>query len=220
MSDMFAMAKISNTAERYEDMCHYMRTYVQELVNDGIHLTDEERTFLDIAYKRVSGSLRTVLEMLSDASGFDEHKKEAQMKLSLVCHEILEILEKTLIPAAEKDNNMDLLVCYRTMAGDYHRYLIEITPGSVEQSGKYYAIAYLDAQRLSHTSVARLGVANNYSVYCYEVLKDTKRACHISQTASDGASAELNTFKGPEYEECLRIVRVLVENRKLWSSKT
>jgi hypothetical protein len=227
MSVLFTMAKFYRDAERYEDTCHYMRLYVQELVADGKHLNTEERTQLDAAYKCVSASLRKVIKMLkgtfkehpNDTYGLalDEYKLEAQKKLTLVCNEILELLENTLIPGAEKENNMEMLICYRTMAGDYHRYLAEITDGSAQQAGIYYKLAHEDAQKLSPTSVVRLGVANNYSVYCYEVLDDPQRACDISLTASSDASVELDTLAEKDKEACQCIIQVLIANCEHWS---
>jgi 14-3-3 protein epsilon len=230
MSVLYVMAKTACDAERYEDACHYMSLYIHELATKNQSLNTEERSIFDVAYKRVSASLRVVINTLNGIlkdpvysnvkSTFMAHKKEAQRRLSLVCNEILAILEETLIPAAETQNSLHPLICYRTMAGDYHRYLSGLIDESVQKAGVHYAQAYADAQGLTPTSVVRLGVANNYAVYCYEVLNDKEKACCLSKKASAEAAAEVHTLTDTDYTDCMVHMQILFANFKHWSTDT
>jgi 14-3-3 protein epsilon len=228
MSVLWVMAQTAWGAERYEDTCHHVNLYAQELVRDKKSLTVEEKNILDGAYKRVSATLRETIKTLSELikqstnevfkSALQGYKKEAEAKLSLVCNEMLNLLETFLIPAAQRTSSYETLICYRTMAGDYHRYLAKHVSESVHKAGAYYEQAYVAAQEhLSVTSGVRLGVANNYSVFCYEVLNDKERACSLSQIALDGGAAEIDTLDSSEYNECMCTLQVLMTNCKLWS---
>jgi 14-3-3 protein epsilon len=230
MSVLFVMAQTASGAERYEDACHYMHLYTQELEENKQFLKTEEGNLLNFVYRRASGSLRNVIKTLNQIlkdptndifkSALKKHKKEAHTKLTLVCNEILKILEETIIPAFEKQSNVDALIHYRTMAGDYHRYLSETVDGSIPKAGEYYALAYTDAQYINPASVVRLGVANNYAVYCYEVLNDKEKACSLSKTAADAAAANVDTLTGTDYKVCMSIIQFLIANFKKWSTET
>jgi 14-3-3 protein epsilon len=215
MSVLFTMAQVAKYTKRYEDMCHYMRLYVQELAADRTNLNAEERIHLDFAYKRVSTSLRNVITMLNGRlkdhpkdtyeSTFYKHKQEAQKKLTLVCNEILEILEKILIPGAANENNMNTLICYRTMAGDYHRYLAEGTDVSVQKSVEYYTLAYQDSQKLLTASI-------RYSVYLNNITGSPEKAFHTAKTAFDSAVTELYNLAEDEYKANIPIMKVIRHN--------
>jgi 14-3-3 protein epsilon len=230
MSVLFIMAQTASAAERYEDTCHYMRLYIQEQVeNNKLYLTRNERDILDLAYKRITSSLRIVIQRLDGIlkdptydnlkSAIQEHKKEAQMKLSFVCNEICSLLEQTLIPGAEKHRNTHMLIVYTTMAGDYHRYISGLADESIQQAGKYYAQAYAYSQHTSPTSTVRLGVANNYSIYYYDVLNNKEKACSIAKAAAKAAAAKVNTLTEKEYNECMCVLEVLTANFEHWSAE-
>jgi hypothetical protein len=103
------------------------------------------------------------------------------------------------------------------MAGDYHRYLSDMVDESIQKAGKYYAQAYADAEKLSPTSFARLGIANNYAVFCHEVLHDKGKARLISKTACIDAAEQVDTLIGTDYNECKCIIQVLAANFDRWS---
>jgi len=52
-AEYVSRAKLSEQAERYDDMAEFMRLVTES----GIELTNEERNLLSVAYKNVVGSL-------------------------------------------------------------------------------------------------------------------------------------------------------------------
>ncbi len=78
---------------------------------------------------------------------------------------------------------------------DYYRYLAEfVTDKAYEQKAADY---YKQAQEISTkvlepTHPIRLGLALNYSVCFYEILKDKKAACELAKSAFDQAISGLD----------------------------
>jgi len=56
--DLVFMARTAETAERYEDMCKFMRELVKWTDSKKADLTVEERNLLSVAYKNVIGARR------------------------------------------------------------------------------------------------------------------------------------------------------------------
>ena len=90
----------------------YMKK-VAELVDSG--LSQEERNLLSVAYKNVIGSRRAAWRILSSLENkedaktekYKEHvidyRKKVEKELNDICNEILELLDKFLIPNSGDD---------------------------------------------------------------------------------------------------------------------
>lgn len=100
-----------------------------------LELTVEERNLLSVAYKNVVGSRRaswrivTSIEQKEESKGNESHVKliktyrqKIEVELADICLDVLAVLEKHLIPAA---NSQESKVFYYKMRGDYYRYLAE-----------------------------------------------------------------------------------------------
>jgi len=64
------LVRVAETAERYEDMCKFVKALVQNKTAKGQDLDVEERNLLSVAYKNVVGSKRASWRTLS--GGFDD----------------------------------------------------------------------------------------------------------------------------------------------------
>jgi hypothetical protein len=71
--DLVFMARTAETAERYEDMCKFMRELVKWTDTKKVDLTVEERNLLSVAYKNVIGARRASWRTLN----VDERKDDA-----------------------------------------------------------------------------------------------------------------------------------------------
>ena len=97
------------------------------------------------------------------------------------------LLDKHLIPAAERSGNTESNVFYLKMKGDYYRYLAEVaTDEQLEDYKKKASQSYKDAQEASEkdmptTHPIRLGLALNFSVFYYEILNDPEKACTLAK---------------------------------------
>jgi len=224
------MAKLSEQAERYDEMVQFMKG-VAKL---GVELTVEERNLLSVAYKNVIGARRASWRIVSSIEQKEENKGNAshvdriktyrtkiETELGEVCSDILAVLDEHLIPAAQAGESK---VFYFKMKGDYHRYLAEFASGEKRTNAANLAHdAYKHATEIAQKELApthpiRLGLALNFSVFYYEIMNSPDRACHLAKQAFDDAIAELDTLSEESYKDSTLIMQLLRDNLTLWTS--
>lgn len=229
-ADFVYMAKLHEQSERYEEMVQSMKN-VAKL---DVELTVEERNLLSVAYKNVIGSRRaswriiTSIEQKEEAKGNAHHleliknyRTAIETELANICTDILNILDKHLIPASTSG---DSKVFYYKMKGDYHRYLAEFASGQPRKDAAenslvaYRAASDIAVTELPPTNPIRLGLALNFSVFYYEILNSPERACHLAKQAFDDAIAELDTLSEESYKDSTLIMQLLRDNLTLWTS--
>jgi len=166
-----------------------------------------------------------------------KYRQNLEDEITSICEDVLDVLDKHLIPSATSGES---IVFYAKMqvpslfhktflmkvsrVGDYHRYLSEFgvddrRKGSVEKS----LAAYKDAlnvavAELPPTSPLRLGLALNFSVFCYEILESHDRAVNVAQQAFDDALARIDDLPEDEYKDSTLIMELLRDNINLWTS--
>ncbi|GAA6004113.1 uncharacterized protein JCM10292_005889 [Rhodotorula paludigena] len=224
------MAKLSEQAERYDEMV----TQMKSIASLNSELSIEERNLLSVAYKNVIGARRASWRIVSSIEGKEEakgnttqvtaikaYREKIEKELANICEDILEVLEKHLIPSAESGESK---VFYHKMKGDYHRYLAEFAQGDVRNKNAdasleaYKAASQIAAQELAPTHPIRLGLALNFSVFYYEILNSPDKACSLAKTAFDDAIAELDTLSEESYKDSTLIMQLLRDNLTLWTS--
>jgi len=139
--------------------------------------------------------------------------------LSVICKDVLSLLTDILLSNNTEEN--ESRVFYLKMAGDYYRYLAEfVTDQSYDhKAAEFYEKALLLAQKkLNPTHPIRLGLALNYSVCFYEVLKDKQKACDLAKTAFDQAISKLDKLDEASYKDSTLIMQLLRDNLTLWTS--
>ena len=223
-------AKISEQAERYEDMVAAMK----KVTSFNEDLSTEERNLLSVAYKNVVGSRRSasrVISSLVEKATSDNDKdlklnylKKIEEELSTLCNEVLTLLDDALIPNAKQNENHESVVFYLKMKGDYFRYLVEAAQ-NVEENRANSKKAYEDAtavsaNELSSTHPIRLGLALNFSVFYYEIDDNSQEACKLAKGAFDAAIAELDQVKEDMYKDSTLIMQLLRDNLTLWQGNT
>ncbi|GJS79826.1 14-3-3-like protein GF14 iota [Tanacetum coccineum] len=239
------MAKLAEQAERYEEMVESMKG-VAKL---DVELTVEERNLLSVGYKNVIGARRASWRIMSSIEQKEESKgnegnvnlikdyrKKVEDELAKICSDILEIIDKHLIPSS---GSGEATVFYYKMKGDYFRYLAEFKTDqerkdAAEQSLKgyeacythlmnkfgylYFAAAAAANTELPSTHPIRLGLALNFSVFYYEIMNSPERACHLAKQAFDEAIAELDSLSEESYKDSTLIMQLLRDNLTLWTS--
>jgi len=197
-------------------------------------LTVEERNLLSVAYKNVIGARRaswrivSSIEQKEESKGSEAHvamiktyRSKIEQELAKICQDILDVLEKHLIPVAELGESK---VFYHKMKGDYHRYLAEFATGETRVTASDKSLeAYKNASEVATTELPpthpiRLGLALNFSVFYYEILNSPDRACHLAKQAFDDAIAELDTLSEESYKDSTLIMQLLRDNLTLWTS--
>lgn len=223
-------AKLAEQAERYDEMVESMK----KVANEDVELTVEERNLLSVAYKNVIGARRASWRIISSIEQKEEskggedkvskikiYKETIEKELKDICGDILEVLDKHLIPASSSGESK---VFYYKMKGDYHRYLAEFaTANDRKEAAENSLVAYKAASDIAMTELPpthpiRLGLALNFSVFYYEILNSPDRACRLAKAAFDDAIAELDTLSEESYKDSTLIMQLLRDNLTLWTS--
>jgi len=224
------MAKLAEQAERYDEMVDAMK----KVASLDVELTVEERNLLSVAYKNVIGARRASWRIISSIEQKEENKgnethvarikeyrNKVEKELNDICGDILQVLDKHLIPAATTGESK---VFYYKMKGDYYRYLAEFATGDPRKEAAENSLtAYKAASDTANTDLPpthpiRLGLALNFSVFYYEILNSPDRACHLAKQAFDDAIAELDTLSEDSYKDSTLIMQLLRDNLTLWTS--
>lgn len=148
-------------------------------------------------------------------------RKRIEEELDQVCSEVLNLLQKFLIPHATSDESK---VFYLKMSGDYYRYRAEYTEEGQKESvqGKaeenYEDAMKIAVEKMPPTHPNRLGLALNFSVFYYEILNAPDKACHLAKQAFDDAIAELDSLDSDSYKDSTLIMQLLRDNLTLWTS--
>lgn len=221
------LARVAEQAERYDDMCKFMKA----LVDAKQDLSVEERNLLSVAYKNVVGSRRASWRTLnvddqSDTELIKTYKKIVEGELDKISGEILSLLTDKLIPAVQGKAD-ESEVFYQKMAADYYRYLSEFKEGQGDEPAeegvkatKHYEAAYnIAKEKLAETHPTRLGLALNYSVCYYEILKEPEKACSLAKEAFDAAIQKLDSLTDESYKDSTLIMQLLRDNLTLWTSE-
>lgn len=228
--ELVYMAKLTEQAERYGDMVNFMK----KVALMDIELTVEERNLLSVAYKNYIGAPRASFRVINSIEQKEESKgnernvklvqqyrKKMEVELSNICKDILDVLEKHLIPHAATGESK---VFYLKMKGDYHRYHAEFANGSERKTAAEMSLAsYQQATELANTDLSpthpiRLGLALNFSVFYYEVLNMPDRACALAKQAFDDAIIELDNIGEDSVKDSTLIMQLLRDNLTLWTS--
>ncbi|XP_041482869.1 14-3-3 protein zeta/delta-like [Lytechinus variegatus] len=229
--DLVELAKISEMAERYDEMVGYMKRVAKE---GNADLDSAERNLLSVAYKNVVGARRSAWRIINgleqkaaekgkepDAAYAKQYRLEIEQELKDISNDVTELLTNTLIAHATAD---DSKVFYHKMEGDYSRYLAEIATSEdrgeiAGRSLKAYEKASEIAERLPSTHPLKLGLVLNFSVFYYEIMGSPERACDLAKTAFDNAIAELDNLKEDSYKDSTLIMQLLRDNLTLWTSE-
>jgi len=121
-------------------------------------------------------------------------------------------------------NDVETLVFYMKMCGDYKRYLAEIIEDPTEkskaakESASFYEEALNCAQaRLAPTHPTRLGLSLNMSVCYYEILGNSQEACRLAKEAFDAAIQKLDSLANDTYKDSTLIMQLIRDNLTIWT---
>jgi len=231
LKKLVELVRVAETAERYEDMCKFVEKLVKMKSEKGEDLDVDERNLLSVAYKNVVGAKRASWRTL--AGGFDDADEELLKKykaivedeLEAICKEVLDLLKDHLCKNV-KGNGDETEVFYLKMCGDYYRYLSEFKTAPEDKATeikknaeKFYREAMDVAEaNLNETHPTRLGLALNFSVCYYEILKEPEKACDLAKKSFDAAIEKLDTLNDASYKDSTLIMQLLRDNLTLWTS--
>ncbi|KAF7704147.1 hypothetical protein HF521_021219 [Silurus meridionalis] len=202
-ADSVHKAKLAEQAERYEDMVFFMT----EVTKEGSELSNEERNLLSVAYKNVVGTRRMAWRVISNIESNPDDKKPEVVKeyREKVEHELRNICNDVL------------------MKGDYYRYLAEVAPkddqSAKSDSQKAYQEAFdLSSKEMKPTHPIHLGLALNFSVFYYEILRSPGEACKLAKEVLEKATAEVDSLNEESFKDSTIIIELLRDNLSLWTA--
>uniref|UniRef100_A0A914IEM9 14-3-3 domain-containing protein n=1 Tax=Globodera rostochiensis TaxID=31243 RepID=A0A914IEM9_GLORO len=196
--ELVQRAKLAEQAERYDDMAQSMKK-VTEL---GAELSNEERNLLSVAYKNVKTEGSEKKQQMAK-----EYREKVEHELRDICHDVLDLLDKFLIPKAGNPES-------KVATGDDRNSVVEKSQQSYQEA---FDIA---KDKMQPTHPIRLGLALNFSVFYYEILNSPDKACQLAKQAFDDAIAELDTLNEDSYKDSTLIMQLLRDNLTLWTSDT
>ncbi|KAH0573572.1 14-3-3 protein [Spironucleus salmonicida] len=227
--DLVFIAQLNENAERYEDMIETMK----KIISLGEELNDKERNLLSVAYKNIIGPRRAAWRIVSTIETREKgrtkpssarieyvtgYRVKIEEELKAYCNDVLSLIDNKFIPTCTETTAK---VFYYKMKGDYFRYLAEFTQkddrkAHANQSLEAYKAATQIAEQLNPTDPIRLGLALNYSVFYYEIMNDSEKACELARTAFDAAINDLDKLSQDAYKDATLIMQLLRDNLNLW----
>ena len=184
------MARVAEQAERFEDMVDFLKPVLD---SKGAALSSDERNLLSVAFKSLISSKRTAWRTITAieqnpkyqkyASSLAGYKNKIEHALYADCEKIIDIVRTKVLSKSCEDEPRAFFV---KMVGDYYRYIAETAQGDKLEQVKNEALkSYAEAQKITlpPCNSIKLGLALNFSVFYYEVMKDQKKACELAEEA-------------------------------------
>ncbi|XP_078481868.1 14-3-3 protein eta [Ciona intestinalis] len=222
--NLYLQASLAETAERYGDMVEFMKEMVQLW---GLP-TEEERNLLSVSFKNLVAQKRCAWRVLNtivinhrcdnDKQLVQTYRETVALELKYICNEVTQMISNTLLDLCNSEENVENKVFYLKMKGDYLRYITEVLVeedeknGIIKDSDKAYTEAIKSAEKLQNSHPIKLGLALNYSVFQYEIVKNEKTACAIAKQALDDAVEELTNHNENVFNDSMLIMQLLRDN--------
>ena len=135
------------------------------------------------------------------------------------CEKVIDIINTKVL---KKDIESEAKTFFVKMVGDYYRYIAENAKDSKLEEVKQKALkAYDDANgiTLPPCNPIKLGLALNFSVFHYEVMKNHKQACDIADKSLQEALDKIDELEEDDFRDAKSIIELLKENLTLWKEE-
>ena len=184
------LARVAEQAERFEDMVDFLE---EVLVVKGGSVNADERNLLSVAFKNLISSKRAACRTISAIEQNPKYSKfnaallaykgNIETQLQADCQKIIDMINSKVLKG---ECNEEAKAFFIKMVGDYYRYIAENAKDATLEDVKQKAkAAYEEANAidLPACNPIKLGLALNFSVFNYEVLKEPTKACELADTA-------------------------------------
>ena len=220
------LARVAEQAERFEDMVDFL---AKVLDTKGADVTSDERNLLSVAFKNLISSKRAACRTIAAieqnpkyskyADALANYKGGIESKLTADCQKIIDMIQKKVL---SKSCEGEAKAFFVKMVGDYYRYIAENAKGELMESVKQNALkAYNDANQITlpPCNPIKLGLALNFSVFHYEVMKNHKAACELADQALQDALDKIDELEEDDFRDAKSIIELLKENLTLWKEE-
>ena len=184
------LARVAEQAERFEDMVDFL---AKVLDTKGAEVSSDERNLLSVAFKNLISSKRAACRTIAAieqnpkyskyADALATYKASIEGKLNNDCKQVIETIQSKVLA---KPCDGEAKAFFVKMVGDYYRYIAENAKGALMESVKQNALkAYEEANQITlpPCNPIKLGLALNFSVFHYEVMKNHSAACSLADQA-------------------------------------
>ena len=220
------LARVAEQAERFDDMVSYL-----EIVLDvkGADVTSDERNLISVAFKNLISSKRAACRTIAAietnpkytqySASLAGYKQQIETQLIADCDRIISIINKKVL---SKPCDGEAKAFFVKMVGDYYRYISENAKDAKLEEVKQKALeSYSSANsiELAACNPIKLGLALNYSVFHYEVMKNYKQACELADSALTEALEKIDELEEDDFRDAKSIIELLKENLTLWKEE-
>lgn len=220
------LARVAEQAERFEDMVNFLRPVLDAKGGD---VSSDERNLLSVAFKNLISSKRTAWRTISAieqnpkyskfGASLADYKKKIEEGLYKDCETVIDLIKTKVLNKTSGDEARAFFV---KMVGDYYRYIAETAQGAKLEQVKTEALkAYTEANgiTLPPCNPIKLGLALNFSVFHYEVMKDHKKACQLAEESLQAALDKIDDLGEEDFRDAKSIIELLKENITLWKEE-
>ena len=220
------LARVAEQAERFEDMVNFLE---QVLDVKGADVSSDERNLLSVAFKNLISSKRAACRTIAAieqnpkyakfADALARYKNEIEEKLTQDCQKVVDVINQKVL---SKSCDGESKAFFVKMVGDYYRYISENAKGNQLEQVKQNALkAYNQANEISlpPCNPIKLGLALNFSVFHYEVMKNHKAACELADRALQEALDKIDELEEDDFRDAKSIIELLKENLTLWKEE-
>ena len=220
------LARVAEQAERFDDMVEYLS---KVLDTKGGDVTADERNLLSVAFKNLISSKRAAcrtiaaIEQNPKYSKFSEalasYKTTIEDQLTSDCERVVKMINDKVL---SKDCDGEAKAFFIKMVGDYYRYIAENAKDAKLEEVRNNALkAYGEANEITlpPCNPIKLGLALNFSVFHYEVMKNHKAACDLADKALQEALDKIDELEEDDFRDAKSIIELLKENLTLWKEE-
>ena len=176
-----------------------------------------------ISSKRAACRTIAAIEQNPKYAKFSEalaaYKADIEEKLTADCQRVVDMInDKVLAKACDGESK----AFFVKMVGDYYRYIAENAKADQLESVKQKALeAYNEANEITlpPCNPIKLGLALNFSVFHYEVMKNHKAACELADKALQEALDKIDELEEDDFRDAKSIIELLKENLTLWKEE-
>jgi 14-3-3 protein epsilon len=220
------LARVAEQAERFEDMVNFLGKVLEAKAGD---VSADERNLLSVAFKNlISGkraACRTIaaIEQNPKYSKFSDalasYKGTIEGQLTADCETVIKMINDKVLA---KECAPEAKAFFVKMVGDYYRYIAENAKDSKLEEVKQSALkAYDQANEITlpPCNPIKLGLALNFSVFHYEVMKNHSAACKLADEALQNALDKIDELEEDDFRDAKSIIELLKENLTLWKEE-
>ena len=220
------LARVAEQAERFEDMVDFLGKVLE---SKGGEVSADERNLLSVAFKNlISGkraACRTIaaIEQNPKYSKFNDalssYKKTIEGQLTADCETVIKMINDKVLA---KECGNEPKAFFVKMVGDYYRYIAEnATDAKLEEVKQKALQNYEEANKieLPPCNPIKLGLALNFSVFHYEVMKNHSQACTLADEALQNALDKIDELEEDDFRDAKSIIELLKENLTLWKEE-